>query len=190
TVRLSTIVRAVEWRPGDVELRIESALGGDLATVRAGKIILTVPIAVLRAGALEFRPEPPGLADALSRIETGQALRITLRFRRRFWEDRNELKGVGFVHAYGQPFPTWWTQNPSEAPFLTAWAGGPEAERLLDAGQPLETAIATCAAVLQTNPDIVREELCASYFHDWRADRFSLGAYTWVAAGALPAVEK
>jgi monoamine oxidase len=190
TVRLSTIVRAVEWRPGDVELRIESALGGDLATVRAGKIILTVPIAVLRAGALEFRPEPPGLADALSRMETGQALRITLRFRRRFWEDRNELKGVGFVHAYGQPFPTWWTQNPSEAPFLTAWAGGPEAERLLDAGQPLETAIATCAAVLQTNPDIVREELCASYFHDWRADRFSLGAYTWVAAGALPAVEK
>jgi monoamine oxidase len=190
TVRLSTIVRAVEWRPGEVELRIESALGGDLATIRAGKVIVTVPIAVLRAGAPEFHPEPAGLADALSQMETGQALRITLRFRRRFWEDRNELKDLGFVHAYGQPFPTWWTQNPSEAPLLTAWAGGPAAERLLDAGRPLETAIATCAAVFRTDPDIVREELCATYFHDWRADQFSRSSYTWVAAGSLPALAK
>ncbi len=190
TVRLNMIVRAADWRPGDVELKVEPAFGGELTTVRAGKVILTVPIAVLRAGAIDFHPEPPGLADALSRMETGQAFRITLRFRRRFWEDRNELKDLGFVHAHGQPFPTWWTQNPSEAPLLTAWAGGPAAERILDAGRPLETAIATCAAVFQTNPDIVREELCASYFHDWRADQFSRGAYTWVAAGALAALEK
>ena len=190
TVRLNTIVRAVEWRPGDVELKIEPAPDGNLATVRARKVIVTVPVAALRAGAIDFRPEPPGLAEALSRMETGQALRITLRFRRRFWEDRDELKDAGFVHAYNQPFRTWWTQSPTEAPLLTAWAGGPAAERILDAGRPLETAIATCAAVFRTDLNIVREELCASYFHDWRADEFSRGAYTWVAAGALPAVEQ
>jgi monoamine oxidase len=190
TVRLNTIVRAVEWRPGDVEIKLESAFGEELAAVRARKAIVTVPVAVLRAGAIEFRPEPSGLASALSQMESGQALRITLRFRRRFWEDRDELKDLGFVHAHGQPFPTWWTQSPTDAPLLTAWAGGPAAERVLDSGRPLETAIGTCAAVFQTDSEVIREELCASYFHDWRADQFSRGAYTWVATGALPAVEQ
>jgi monoamine oxidase len=173
-VRLSTPVRCIRWREGDVEVRIN---GG---TVHARKAIVTLPAAVLQSGAVEFDPQP----CSFEKLATGDAARVVLQFRKRFWET------LSFVHAPGEAFPTWWTQHPVQAPVLTAWAGGPRATALLDEGRAVDKALESCAHIFGLTEAKLREQLIASEFHDWRADPFALGAYTYVAVGGLDTIER
>jgi monoamine oxidase len=70
----------------------------------------------------------------------GNAVRLVLRFRARFWEaltipDDEEnpvsLADAAFIHYPGEPLPTWWTQLPIRTPILVCWAGGPKADSLV-----------------------------------------------------------
>jgi monoamine oxidase len=175
-VRLSTPVRHVRWREGDVEVRVD---GG---TLHAKKAIVTLPVAVLQSGTVDFDPQP----YSFDKLATGNAARVVLHFRTRFWE----LETLSFVHAPGEAFPTWWTQHPVQAPVLTAWAGGPRATALLDEGRVIEKALESCAHIFGFTEAKLREQLIATHYHDWRADPFALGAYTYVAVGGLETIER
>jgi len=117
-----------------------------------------------------------------------------------------------FMHCPDAPFPTWWTQLPVRAPVLVGWVGGPRAERLLprrDADQvasrpkaednkttPGESdsvivneAITSLMHIFNLSPDAIRTQLQAAYFHDWRADPFARGAYSYVPVDGLKAQE-
>jgi hypothetical protein len=96
-------------------------------------------------------------------LAMGDVVRLVLRFRERSWESHEQLKDMNSLHAPGQPIPTLGTQSPLRVPILTAWAVGPSASRL-------------------------RELLASWYLHDWRSDPYSVGAYSYVPAGALDAV--
>src|SRR6185369_16897950 len=79
-----------------------------------------------KSGTIAFRPEPANLAAA-RRLEMGHVARIVLRFRERFWERREELEQLGFLHSFDPVVPTWWTALPVRAPLLTGWSAGPAA---------------------------------------------------------------
>src|SRR4029078_8513644 len=36
-----------------------------------------------------------------------------------------EMRDASFLHAPGEPFPTWWTARPLRVPMLTGSSGGP-----------------------------------------------------------------
>jgi monoamine oxidase len=177
-VRLSTPVHCIRWREGDVEVRIE---GG---TLHAQKAIVTLPAAVLQSGAVDFDPQP----CSFDKLATGNVARVVLHFRTRFWE--RGVETLSFVHAPGEALPTWWTQHPVQAPVLTAWAGGPKATALLDEGRVIQNALESCAHIFGLTKAKLREELIATHFHDWRADPFALGAYTYVAVGGIETIER
>jgi hypothetical protein len=176
---LDTAATGVRWRPGLVE--VETA-GGRL---RAGAAIITLPLGVLQAARIPFSPEPADILQAAGRLEMGKAVRLILHFRERFW-DRCGLAGMSFLHAPEAAFPTWWTTLPFQAPLLTAWAAGPNAEALAGRSEREITA----AALAELEGMLGREAhslIEDTYMHDWTADPFSCGAYSYTPAGSLDA---
>jgi len=112
----------------------------------------------------------------------GHVDRLTFRFREPFWEENETFRKAAFLISNDSPFMTWWTSYPVIAPILTAWSAGSRAEALGDRGtQALaDQALASLARMLRRR--IPTPE--ALYFHDWQADSFARGAYSYVPAGA------
>jgi len=166
-LRLRHRVRELRWRRGEV--RIDG--------YRARHAVITLPLGVLQGAEVRISPDP-GKARALERLASGPVIRVAMRFAKPFWDERHP--GVAFFHSLAAPFPTFWTPLPMRAPLVTAWAGGPKASRL--AGLPpkelLRHALASLRSVLGRVP---RPE--ASLAHDWQADPFARGGYSYVLVG-------
>src|SRR4029077_5910823 len=104
--------------------------------------LITLPLSLLKApigqpGVIQFTPDlPRQKKEALDRLEMGKVIRVTLRFRERFWDSikphgaRTSLSNMSFLFGQDDWFPTWWTANPSKAPVITGWAPFRSAERL------------------------------------------------------------
>ena len=123
-IRYGIVVKSVAWQRGRVDVRTGSG------EFHADRLICTAPIGVLAARGLRFDPEPDRLRAALEAIAMGHAARIALRFRRAVWEDRPELRGLGFLFSEETTMPTWWTAAPAHEPLIVGWTGGPAAEAL------------------------------------------------------------
>lgn len=175
SVRLSTAVREVRWTRGKVEI----------PPFRARRCIVTVPLGVLQSDAIHFDPEPPVLRDSAGGLEMGPVVKIVMRFGEYFWEHGQDLSRLTFLHSADSWMPTWWTSFPVRAPVLVGWAAGPHAVRFAgqSAGFVVDRAIASLAAIFGTGEDELRSSLQEWHFHDWQADPFSRGAYSFVRVG-------
>src|SRR5207245_4780948 len=82
-------------------------------------------------------------------------------------------------------FPTCWTCAPLRAPVLTAWAGGPAAQALrgLEPRGLVDVALATLASLLGEPRGRLERGLEGTAWHDWQADPFTRGAYSFVLVG-------
>ena len=80
-------------------------------------------------------------------------------------------------------FPTFWTQLPLHVPLMTAWAGGPKAERLEGLGEDeiVQRALASLEATFGVPAADMHLE--SALAHDWGADPFARGAYSYVLVG-------
>lgn len=199
-IYLRTVAREVHWKPGSVEVRAFSPHSGSPLSFRAPKLIVTLPVGVLRArvnevGALRFSPALADKRRALARLGMGPAFRVTLRFRDRFWEDLRpraahcSLGEVSFVHSADPFFPTWWTQLPIRAPLWVGWSGGPAALRLanLDEHALVERALDSLSSLLEAPRELLGSRLDGWYVHDWLKDPFARGAYSYIAVRGLDA---
>jgi monoamine oxidase len=190
-IRRGAVARRVGWRPGRVEIDVESAAGAD--RVDASTLIVTLPLGVLKLdpgdpAAVRFDPPLESKRDALDRLEMGAVVKIVGRFRSRFWR-RGELSDLLFIHAFEQALPTWWTAAPLDAPILVGWVGGPLALRLASArrAELTDHAVGSAAAALGVPRSVVEAELVEWHWHDWQADPFARGAYSYVLAGGIDA---
>jgi monoamine oxidase len=189
-LRLSTLVKEIRWKKGEVEVFSRSA-GGTTVTDRARRVVCTLPIGVLRAdadapAALSFSPEPRGYRDLLASVQMGAVVRMTLEFRSRFWEDRVPHGKVGFLHfSEAEFFPTWWTQLPLLSTALVAWQGGPRAAELArkSSDEQVGLALATLSRILRMPIGRLESELRRPFLHNWVTDPLSYGAYSYVSVG-------
>jgi monoamine oxidase len=194
-LRLSTVAELVRWQRGNVTLECRVGNGVPRVTLSARAIVVTLPHALLKAGTLRVDPPLPSKQKALAGIETGQIFKIVLRFRKAFWENTDFLQerrgahaggpGIGFLHAHGAELPTWWTSLPVRSPLLTGWVGGVAAENLLSE-EPLsrlERSLVALSEILAIPRRELEEQLDAWTSHDWRADPFARGAYSYIGVG-------
>ncbi len=199
-VRLGTAAHAVEWRHGEAEVACRSRFGVELAPVRARRVLVTLPLAVLQRtegdGALRFTPEIDEKRGMIRQLAMGNVVKIIFRFESAFWEEALEWRGDdGGTREHKMlmgdgDFPAWWTPSPVMAPMLTAWAGGGAARRVLErAGDLAGRALESLAKSLRVPRGRVEEQVIDWRRHDWHADPYARGAYTYVPAGALPAQE-
>lgn len=205
-LRLQSVVRAVRWKRGRVEIEgvcWEAPLlpeegspqsgraGGRKFLVTARRAIVTLPLGVLKAaarapGAVRFTPPLTEKRAALAGLASGTVIKAALLFRTAFWErlDDGRYRGVSFFHSPGTRFPTFWTALPEPVPLLVAWAGGPNADRHAKAATPaiVREAVASFASILPLRTDI-EERLAAAWVHHWQRDPFARGAYSYVTVG-------
>lgn len=180
-LRLETPVSRVRWsRSGAV---LETPRG----RLRARRVIVAVPLGVLQAGTPRLIPEPPGLDAALGALASGSVVKLVLVFAGPVWE-RAAAKAL-FLHFPGQAFPTWWTASPKDAPVLTAWAGGPRARALLAQGPAacLNQALGILGAGLKMPRGRLSAQLVSWHLHDWDADPWARGAYSYCLTGGMSA---
>ncbi len=196
-VRLGAEVEEVRWRRGRVEVDVRSRLTGAVHTAAAPRAVVTLPLGVLKSGAVRFVPEVPRLAERLACLHVGDVTRFTLRFRESFWAEGvlapapggGSLAQLSFLHTPDARVPVWWTQQPVRVPLVTGWAGGPGAAALnaLDDRALADVATRSLAASLGIDAGAVRDLLAACYLHRWIDDPFSRGAYSYYGVGGLDA---
>lgn len=179
-VRRSVVVTAIEW--GAKRVRIKTAGGADFTAPRA---IVTVPLGVLKAGAIHFAPALPGKEQALQRLEMGSVARVSLCLGSEFWASQDRLTTDAFLFSSDPPFPVWWVSNPPPFPVVTGWAAGPNARALagLDEAQRVSAALDTLSRVLEIERARVAQGFRGGFSHDWQADPLSRGAYSYPAVG-------
>jgi monoamine oxidase len=187
-------VGAIEWRRGSVRMSGIDATGRDFEFF-GNQAVITLPLGVLNAGTMRFAPNPLHVLAEAGRMAMGAALRVPLIFRTRFWRDKStlarnpsvadELRRLSFLFT-DRSMPTWWTPHPDEAPMLTGWAAGPNAA-MADRRPIVDRCLSALADIFDESPGGLKERLVGWYFHDWSADEFARGAYSYAPAGALSA---
>ncbi len=192
-LQLQTWVREVRWQPGSVE--IDATFLDYPFSVRARCAIVTLPLGVLQAapqqtGAVHFVPALHSKRRALEALASGPVLKLSLRFRNAFWE---ELEGgryreASFFHSAATVFPTFWTSVPLRAPLLTAWLGGPKADRLSKCPTPqiVQQALESLSTLFG-GLAVSELQLEAAYLHNWQTDPLSRGAYSYITVGGAEA---
>jgi monoamine oxidase len=191
TIQFQTPATHVDWSNGAVTVSAHS--GDNVGVYRGRRLIVTVSVGVLQAsphapGAISFTPPLPDTHAAAPGLVMGHVVKLVLAFKERFWE-RTFPDELGFIVTADQPFAAWWTGYPLVAPVLVAWAGGPRAERLepLSEKQRVDLALESLANVLGEPRSTVDAQLVTWQTHDWSADPFACGAYSYVLAGGVEA---
>jgi monoamine oxidase len=204
-VLLKHKVLRVTWCPGSV--RVSGLDDGNREFMLHGRrAIITLPLSILQTGMVEFEPNPSAVLAQAARMRMGTVVRVILVFRSRFWRDeswtiarpsvKTELEDLSFLFTPHRTPATWWTPMPNDAPMITGWIGGPAAEEFqknLRANGPDEL-LSECLRVLSAAFGVPEAELERSlsswHRHDWDADEFARGAYSYVPSGALDASDK
>jgi monoamine oxidase len=203
-IRTETVVDSLNWSGGRAEVEAHRNRDKEVCKLTAPRVLITLPLGVLRAsagdeGAVRFAPAlPRKKMEALEKLEMGKVIRVTLRFKRRFWDEisplaapSKNLSDMSFLFSDDDWYPTWWTTMPDKLPIITGWAPFDSAERL--SGKSHSFVIDHALRTLGTFFDVKSAELArlldAAYFHDWQSDPFSRGAYSYGAVGADGAQE-
>ncbi len=191
TIQLETMATTVSWAPDAVTVEASSPTGGMRGPFRARRLVVSLPLGVLTApagdvGSVRFDPPLREQATALRGVEMGHVVKILLLFQERVWE-RTLTDSAGFLLTPGDAIRGWWTGYPVYAPVLVAWTGGPPARALegLSRSQRTDRALEALARQLKEPRAMLDRELVAWEAHDWAADPFARGAYSYVVVGGL-----
>ena len=198
-ITTNAVVERIEWSDDGVDLTARRS-DGTTMTVTARAAIVTVPLGVLlappgEAGAIAFSPAADVIERIRNRLTMGSVVRIAFLFRERWWTERIEavprdesLESMTFLHGDSGDVRVWWSLHPVQAPVLIGWVGGPAAERLAEVfGEIEDRSIEALAANLRVSRRRVASQVEACWTHDWQADPFSRGAYSYALVGGVDA---
>jgi monoamine oxidase len=176
------VVEAIDW--GGDRVRIDYRRGDQRETAMADRVIVTLPLGVLQAGSVAFRPALGGaVEDALGKLGMGQVVKLVLCFAEPVWRE-HAPSGLEFVHRADAKFPTFWLKGDRQ---ITAWAGGPHAKALAGCHpeELLKHAVTDFTTALGMPYEQLADAIVHRHFHDYATDPFARGAYSYtrVAGG-------
>jgi monoamine oxidase len=187
-LHLQTVVRGIRWKRGEVEVSAESPSGS--SKFRCEKLLITVPLGVFcsdpdREGALHITPALDKKLEAAHRLEAGDVVKIVCVFREAFWP----VGRMGFAMKPEADVATWWTQTSPDERTLTGWAGGPAAEKLLlcSRDEIISRALCSLTEIFGVPVSDLQNLVEETHFHNWTADPFSRGAYSYPKVGGIEA---
>lgn len=149
---------------------------------QSDKVIVTVPLGVLKAGLIEFLPELPfNKLQAIDRLGMGPGMKVILKFNQGFWP-----AGTGSIYGGGLVPEFWATGGGGRSAndnLLTAFVHGDNALTLSDMGAGLVPAI--CAELDQVYGNAVASStLVSSHVEDWYANPYCQGTYSFPTVGS------
>lgn len=178
-IRLNTPVSHVRWVGPSVEVELASG-----ERLRGDRVIITVPLGVLKAGGIRFTPElPADKQAAIERLGMGLLNKHFLRFETPFWPTDIDW------HECMKPEPGRWSQWVSfakaGAPVLLGFTG-------TDAAREVETLderaiLADATATLRNMFGSATPAPVAAQVTRWASDPLAGGSYSFYAVGSSPA---
>lgn len=168
-IRLNQPVREIRWSGPDV------AVTTPAGTLHANACIVTVPVGVLKAGAIRFTPAlPPRNRDALDGIGMGALTKIALKVE----GDRFGITpGTSFLEAASPSRLMNFDMFPDGKDLVIAYCGGDHARELSIAGPEAARAHVTELLAQMIGADI-RKAVTGISFPAWWIDPFSRGSYS------------
>lgn len=149
---------------------------------RAAQVIVTVPLGVLKSGAIRFA-EPLGRKRqrAIDRLDMGLLNKCVLRFDRLFWPP--DVDWIDFLGPVENLWADWTSYHMATGQPLLA---GFNAARVADEVEALDDRATTASAMAALRrmfgsriPDPVSSQITR-----WRQDPFAFGAYSFIPVGA------
>jgi monoamine oxidase len=173
-IHIDHTVNQIDWEKNEVTVYTKNG-----KKFYANKLIVTVPLKVLvKTGgpvSINFTPPVDEYIKAAGEIGAGSIIKVALQFKDRLWKE-----DTGFIFSDEQ-FPTWWTQLPDRRPVLTGWMGGSGAMQLSyeTDEQILEKAILSVAAIFDTQPGEVKNNIEAGFVFNWQREETALHGYSY-----------
>ncbi|MEU6971473.1 FAD-dependent oxidoreductase [Kitasatospora aureofaciens] len=181
SVRTGQVVKSIDWNSGGVTVTT------DKGVFQADRVVVTLPLGVLQAGAVKFGPGlPADKLTAVSKLGVGVLNKCYLRFPTVFWADTDWLGYVPRVDRYGQ-----WTQwinvtRPTGKPVLLGFNAadfGRTVEGWSDA-RIVDSAMATLRTMYGSGiPAPLDYQITR-----WASDPYALGSYSFNKLGSTPAM--
>jgi monoamine oxidase len=176
-IQLEMPVTTIDWSDDGVLVH-----AGD-ERVEARTLIATLPLGVLKAETVEFRPSLPDFKiEAIRGLRMKRTSKVSAEFRRPFWEGRigtattfggRNSPFAWFVHFAGRPGP----------PVLTSVVGFTHSKQFSSHPENFESAF--FADFERLFPDVdVRSELVEFIVSDWPADPWARGTTSIAPVGS------
>lgn len=181
-VRLGALVKLVEVVAQGRRARVSLEDGSSL---EAELVVVTLPLGVLKAGQVRFKPGlPVAMREAIEALDMGVLDKVALRFDRSYWPDGSDF--LGYIAGVKGGFPEFLNMNRfTKQPILVGLTGGEFARER----EEIEDDVLVAEAL-----KILREMLGSSLpapigasVVRWGKDPFSVGAYSHVPPGATSA---
>ncbi|MDP4004937.1 NAD(P)/FAD-dependent oxidoreductase [Methylobacterium sp. NEAU K] len=180
-VSLGCPVLAIDWSGRTV--RVETGRG----TLEAAAVIVTVPVGVLKAGAIRFAPRLPDAAEAaLAGLRMGAYTKIGLRLD----PAKVDPAALGDAVSATKVGPTlYFEMGPFGRALAVANLGGDLARDLCGAGEPAAVALASerLGAIFGAE---VRGAILAGRLAGWWTDPYARGSYSIVGPGHAEARDR
>eukprot|EP00803_Ostreobium_quekettii_P007723 evm.model.scf_798EXC.5 EVM.evm.TU.scf_798EXC.5 scf_798EXC:43211-52740(-) len=180
TVTHGEVVCGVEY--GEHGVKVSTRSG---KTFQAGVALITVPLGVLKADAIQFQPPlPRWKRGAISNLGFGNLNKVVMEFEAPFWNADQDYFGIvpedgGQAAGFCSMF--WGMQRVCGRPILTGLVSGNEAvavEKLPDS-EAVARAMRQLRRHFPSAPDPLRHRVTR-----WGSDPFARGCYTFVPPGA------
>lgn len=189
SIKFNTVVQSVNYT-GDL-IEVAHSTGSDTVN----KLIVTVPVSILKAGDIAFSPGlPASKLTALSRIGMEASMRVLLEFKRNFWgEDVAAIIGS----AEGPMILNAGVGRSTLNKAMSITINGPKAEAfsLMTGDQVVESLIAEMDVWFngKATENIRRSTLAGEEnkllytIKDWTKDPFFKGGFSFPLTGGVPA---
>jgi monoamine oxidase len=173
-INYNQVVKSIDYSENLVSVGTQ-----DGANYTANAVIITVPITILKAGAINFYPAlPTNKQNAIQKIGMDAGMKIILKFKTPFWQPN-----TGSI--FGKLIPEYWVSSEGrskEEYVLTALVNGKNAEYLSQQGEDATNLIISELDTIFGNK-LPSSSLEKSYIMDWSKEPFIKGAYSYDTVG-------
>lgn len=190
-VQLNTVVKSIDYSGEKVVVTGEKIVNGTAQpfTSTYDKIIVTVPVSILKDGDIAFNPPlPSSKTNALSRMAMDSSIRVLLDFRKNFWETgfRNILGGEKATEIFNPGA----SGRSTVARSLSVTLSGKTAEDMSPLGLQIIPALLTELDGMfdgQATPNIRRDTTeegnPVAVIQDWGKEPFIRGSMSYLKPG-------
>ncbi|MCV7243629.1 FAD-dependent oxidoreductase [Mycobacterium mantenii] len=174
TIELNTPVTAIVQRDDAVIVR-----AGD-KSLRGPAAIVTVPLGVLKSGAITFDPPlPDGHAQAVKALGFGALSKSFFRFDQRTWKVENAF--YQYIGPEGGLWSQWFTLPGTAGPIAVAFNGGGRG-RFVESCAPKDLLAGALPVARRLFGDNIA--LTDVRTSKWTVDPYALGAYSFHSPGS------
>lgn len=176
-IRLGEVVETISV--ADDGVRVET----DGGVYRGSHVVVTVPLGILKAETIRFRPRlPEWKRAAIERLDMGNFEKVVLEFERSFWSEARRRNFVYLSDRYGE-FPLYFDLGRyTRRPTLLCFYGGRFA-REAAALDDEQVTTRVLQILEQMFPGAVHPPVRVARTR-WFSDPFSYGSYSYVPVGA------